>query len=549
MDLEHLFEKTILEAKEITNADGGALYLLNEEDDKLKIAFLFNEQLGIAVGGATNAENPYPPVDLYEVATKEPRVYDALVECILSGKTFAIKDVYEETRFDFAYIREHDDNIGYRSKSFLYIPLKDRKKKVIGVVHLINARNEFGSIVEFDEDSIKLAEAIAANASIALDNQALVRELQNIFEAFVKIIAKSIDAKSPHTGAHCQRVPEIVLKLAMAACLEDEGPFADFDMDDDDWSTLQLASWLHDCGKIATPEYIVDKATKLETVNNRIHEVRTRFEVLRRDAEITYLKKKLDGEDEETIKQEFDDAVKKLEDDYQFIADCNVGTSPMTADDRKRLALISRIKWIRHFDRMLGLSWEEETRTNKEAANKVPNEEYLLDNRQEHNFAGYNRGEVYNLSVVRGTLTPEERKTIDAHIEVTIDMLDALPFPDNLKNIPEYACGHHERMDGKGYPRGLTRDQMSIPARIMGIADIFEALTASDRPYKAVKTLSQVVDILYSMQMDGHIDPDLFELFLRSGVHQAYAEQYMLPEQIDEVDVDKYLHKPEVAVR
>ncbi|MCP4394052.1 MAG: GAF domain-containing protein [Alphaproteobacteria bacterium] len=542
MDLDHLFEKTILEAKEITNSDGGILYLLNEEDDKLKIVFIFNEQLGLAAGGATNVEVLYPAVDLYDTATGNPRAYDPIVECALSGKTINIADAYEVSKFDFSSVKENDDNIGYRSKSFLYIPLKNRKKKVIGVVQLINSRNEFGSLVEFDEGTQKLAEAISANASIALDNQGLVRELQTIFEAFVKIIAKSIDAKSPHTGAHCQRVPEIVLKLAMAACLEDDGPFANFGLDDDDWTTLQLASWLHDCGKIATPEYIVDKATKLETVNNRIHEVRTRFEVLRRDAEIAYLKKQLEGnEDKEKLKKEFEDEVAELEGDYKFIADCNVGFTAMRTDDRKRLALISRKKWIRHFDRLLGLSWEEATRTNKEIAEQVPAEEFLLDNRSEHNFAGYNRGEVYNLSVVRGTLTPEERKTIDAHIDVTIDMLAALPFPDNLKNIPEYACGHHERIDGKGYPKGLTGKQMSIPARIMAIADIFEALTATDRPYKAIKSLSKVVDIMANMKDTGHIDPDLFNLFLASGVHQVYAEQYMLPEQIDEVDINKYL--------
>ena len=313
-------------------------------------------------------------------------------------------------------------------------------------------------------------------------------------------------------------------------------------MSEDDWYALNIASWLHDCGKVTTPEYIVDKATKLETINNRIHEIRNRFEILRRDAHIDYLKKRLKNSDtQENLQNEFVARVQKLEDDFNFVADCNIGDTPLTDKDVARLQQIAQIKFIRYFNRMKGLSWAERDAISDVELFSHPSYENLLQNRDDQINAPFNRGELYNLTIRSGTINKKEREKINEHIVVTIDMLKALPFPKELANVVEYAGAHHERVDGHGYPNGLTGEQMSIPAKIMAIADIFEALTANDRPYKEPKKLSKVLAIMQHMKNSGHIDPDLYEVFIRSKVYEEYAAQYISPEQIDAVNPEDYL--------
>lgn len=309
----------------------------------------------------------------------------------------------------------------------------------------------------------------------------------------------------------------------------------------EEWYELHLAAWLHDCGKVTTPEFVVDKATKLETIYNRIHEVRARFEILRRDAEIECLKGKLAGGDPAELDAAFEAECRQLEADFAFVAESNLGGEFFAPEDVERLREIGRRVWYRHFDHTLGLSWEEGSRLGKVEPREGPAPQQLLEDRYDHKTPEYDNGELYNLSIVRGTLTAEERKKINDHIVVTINMLEQLPFPRSLRRVPEIAGGHHEKMDGTGYPRGLTRDEMSLPARMMAIADIFEALTAADRPYKKAKMLSECLSIMSFMRNDAHIDPDLFELFLRSGVWREYAEQFLDPGQIDDIDIADYL--------
>jgi len=328
--------------------------------------------------------------------------------------------------------------------------------------------------------------------------------------------------------------------LAEAACRSETGTYAEFDLSEEQWYELHLAAWLHDCGKVTTPEYVVDKATKLETIYDRIHEIRMRFEVLRRDAEIEYLRKsREEGADEEALKAIFEAQCATLEEEFEFIAAHNIGGEFMPDEDIDRMEEIGNRTWLRHFDNVLGVSWEESKRIGE--SKPLPAIEKLLDDRPEHLVAEYNRGERYNMAVKRGTLNEAERQKINDHISITIEMLEQLPFPKHLKNVPEFAGGHHEKMDGTGYPLGLKGEDMSIPARMMAIADIFEALTAADRPYKKAKKLSEALFILKMMTKDKHIDPLLFELFLKEGVYQQYAEEYLEPDQIDEIDINEYL--------
>ena len=386
---------------------------------------------------------------------------------------------------------------------------------------------------------------------------------KELLDAFIKLIAGAIDAKSPYTGGHCQRVPELTRLLARAACDSAAAPFSDFNLDEKQWEALDIASWLHDCGKVTTPEYVVDKATKLETINDRIHEIRTRFEVLKRDAELRYWQQRTEGGERGALDETLQQELRQLDDDFAFIAECNLGGEFMEADKIERLQQIAAYSWMRTLDDRLGVAWEERQRMEREPSGPLPVSERLLDNKVQHlierdtadrlpadNPWGfkidtpeykYNRGELYNLEVSRGTLTDEERYKINDHIMQTIVMLEKLPYPKHLRDVPLIAGCHHETMDGNGYPKRLTREQMPLTARMMAVADIFEALTASDRPYKKAKTLGEAIRIMSFMKQDRHIDPDLFDLFLSSGAWLEYGRRYLQAGQIDEVDISEYL--------
>ncbi|TXS88901.1 transporter substrate-binding domain-containing protein [Parahaliea maris] len=407
-------------------------------------------------------------------------------------------------------------------------------------------------IDELSDSMVSMVQAIQAH-------EAAQRELM---DAFIRLIAQAIDDKSPYTGGHCARVPDLALMLAKRASASRLPAFRDFELrDEEEWREFRIAAWLHDCGKITTPEHVVDKGSKLETIYNRIHEVRTRFEVLWRDAEIHYLKQCLASPgDEPSHRDQLERSRKTLQDDFCFVAECNVGGEFMTDDARERLRDIAATTWQRHFDNRAGLSPVEELR--QPAGNEpLPATEALLADRHEHIIPRtqstryppklgidmdipehlYNLGELYNLSISRGTLTAEDRFKINEHMISTIRMLESLPFPDELGNVPRYASTHHETMKGTGYPRRLPGSELSIPERLLAVADVFEALTAADRPYKKAKPVSVAVDILHKMVEDDHIDRDSFELFIRERVYLQYAGKFLPPEQIDKVDEAKYL--------
>ncbi len=393
-----------------------------------------------------------------------------------------------------------------------------------------------------------------------------VEELQQsqkeLLDSFIKLIASAIDAKSKYTGGHCERVPELSLMIAKKASESNEGIFKDFSIDTEDQQReLSIAAWLHDCGKVVTPEYVVDKATKLETIYNRIHEIRTRFEVIHRDKTIEALNKKLNGENATEVDKWLENEHKQLQEEYAIVANANIGAEFMKDEDIQQLKHIASKTWIRNFDDTLGLAHEEKKRVLQENST-TPQIEYLLSDKIRHIIPReyfdyeqyekmgfktkvpehlYNLGELYNICTKAGTLSYEERFKIQEHVQMTIIMLEKLPFPKYLKNVPLYAGAHHETLIGTGYPRELTIDDMPIASRIMAIADVFEALTASDRPYKEPKTLSASIRILSFMVKDQHLDKDIFKLFLSSGLYKEYATKYLKPEQIDEVDISQYL--------
>ncbi|MDJ0863771.1 MAG: HD domain-containing phosphohydrolase [Gammaproteobacteria bacterium] len=506
-DNSRLLERILQSARELTNADGGTLYLAAPEKT-LRFEIVLTESLGLHLGGTSGEPVPFYPIRLYDAAGN-PNHNMVAAYAALAGVTVNIPDAYEAEEFDFSGTRAFDLKTGYRSKSFLTVPMRDHENHITGVLQLINARApETHDVVPFSTEDQELVESLSSQAAVTLSNKRLIDDQRKLFESFVKLIAGAIDDKSPHTGGHCRRVPELTMMLADAAA-SDDGPLRDFAMDGEQRYALTIAAWLHDCGKITTPEYVVEKSTKLETIYDRMHMVDTRFEVLRREAEIRLLKGELAalkdeaGQSAETLRREYEDECQRLDEDLAFLHRCNIGGEAMSAADQEQVRTIGRRRWK-------GIRGDDE--------------DLLSDD------------EIYNLTVARGTLTPEEREIINYHIVASIKMLEALPYPEYLKAVPEYAAGHHERMDGRGYPRGLTREQMSVQARVMGIADIFEALTAKDRPYKEGMKLSQALQIMGRMKLDNHIDPDLFDVFVRKRVYLQYAQTFLDPEQMDEVD-------------
>ena len=564
-DINRLMEMILLEAKELSNADGGTLYI-RTDDDSLKFEIIRTDSLNIAMGGTTGKRINFPPVNMYDPETSKPNLKQVASAAALTSKSINIADAYEGQDYDFSGTKKFDSQTGYRSKSFLTVPLKNSQDQIIGVLQLLNAIDaETNEVISFSADIQPLIEALSSQAAIALDNQQLLEGQKRLLDSFIELIASAIDAKSPYTGGHCQRVPELTKMIAQAACESNEGSLASFDLTEEQWYELHVGAWLHDCGKVTTPEYVVDKATKLETIYDRIHEIRTRFEVVKRDAEIDYLKALIKNKGSaEDLGVALEKRLARLDDDFAFVAESNLGGEFMAPERVNRLKKIGTVKWTRTLDDRIGISFEEQKRKDLYPAASLPTMEKLLDDRADHiikhdkpsqaftdgNPFGFkmdipeykfNLGEIYNLSIDRGTLTSEERYKINDHIVQTIVMLEQLPFPKHLARVPEYAGGHHEKMDGTGYPRKLIKDEMSIPARIMAIADIFEALTASDRPYKPSKKLSDAIKIMSFLKKDAHIDGELFELFLTTGIYKEYAERFLDQCQIDEVDISQYL--------
>ncbi|MFA7269324.1 MAG: HD domain-containing phosphohydrolase [Sterolibacterium sp.] len=509
-DIDRLLERILVAAKDITRADGGTLYRATDDGKGLRFEILRNDTLKIALGGTSGNPITFPDLPFTNEQGEQNNSMVA-VYAALHNQTVNIEDAYAVEGFDFSGTRKFDERTHYRSKSFLTVPMKNHENAIIGVLQLINSLDpDTRLVVPFSAADQRLVESLSSQAAIALTNRLLITQLEELFESFIGLINLAIDEKSPYTGGHCERVPILTMMLAEAANDATIGQLVDFHMSDKDRYELKIAGLLHDCGKVTTPVHVVDKATKLQTLYDRINTVDTRFEVLKRDAEIELLRKQLALREPKDLAAEaglaaaFGSSLEQYDDDREFLRRCNIGGEAMQDSDLKRVCDIGT-----------GYRW-------RDVAGK------------ESNFLSAD--EIENFSIRAGTLTQAEREIINYHIVATIKMLDQLPWPKHLEHVPEYAGGHHERMDGKGYPKGLRREQMSIQARIMGIADIFEALTARDRPYKLGKTLSESLAILGKFKLGGHIDPDLFEVFIRQKVYLRYAEKFLDPRQIDAVD-------------
>jgi len=543
-----LLQKLLLDETIATcRADAACIYLLDSDDSYLIPSVVRNQKRETI------------PITLARLPLSNPG--HPIAEAIETGKPAQTQIDSESDAEDKTLgLWQLAQKIGEEDNELVAIPLFNRSHELVGVLVLF--------MEEILEDSyLSFVSALSGTAAVTIETRQLIETQKALFESFIRMIAGAIDAKSPYTGGHCNRVPQITRMLAQAAVDSTEGCFKDFTLSEEDWEAVHIASWLHDCGKVTTPEFVVDKATKLETIYDRIHEVRMRFEVMKRDVEIKYWQGLCAGKDQQELNRQMELSLAQLDDDFAFIASCNEGGEFLDKDKAERIRTVAAYKWRRTLDDRLGISLAEKKRMDAATTTPptLPIEEDLLSDRPEHRFVRderekiaadnpwgfnidvpallYNRGELYNLLIERGTLTAEDRYKINEHMVQTTIMLSELPFPKHLRNVPEIACAHHEKMDGTGYPKRLSREQMSPVARMMAIADIFEALTAVDRPYKKGKTLTEALRIMSFMCKDSHIDTDLFELFLKSEVYLKYANKFMVPEQIDAVNIEDYLPK------
>lgn len=482
-NLDVLLEMIVDKAREFTNADGGTLYLVNDDETHLDFSIIQTESLGFRMGGATGGKITFPSVPL--MVDGEPNNSNVCASVANSGRLVSIPDVYEVDGYDFQGTRGFDAGNNYRSKSMLVVPLLNHEFEIIGVLQLINARNiENGETIEFDSEYLVLTESLASQAAVALTNARLINDMQELFESFIQTIASAIDEKSPYTGGHITRVANLTVDIAKRMNDAATGYYAETNFNEDVLAELRIAAWLHDTGKITTPEYVVDKRTKLETIFDRKELVRFRFELAMANAR---------------NEADSDAKIAKLKDDLEYVMGSNA-TGEFISDEK-----LARLKEIG--ETKLMTSQGEET--------------LLTEN------------ELYNLCIRKGNLTAEERKVIENHALMTIRLLEKLPFPKKLRNVPSIAGAHHEKLNGKGYPLGLTGDQITLQARIMALADIFEALTAKDRPYKDPKKMSEVMRIIGFFVKDNELDANLVEFFIEENMHIEYAKEHLDIEQLD----------------
>lgn len=547
-----LLRRVLRETVKLSDASGGLLYLCDSQSGRLEPHHLI-------------LDGQHHSLDTHHIAAfaqDDPNVPDWLAQTAAGGPSVIVALGFEQAQGFQSLLHRLDSPRVH----LVCTGLHNRQGQTLGVLVLLHRDSgDEADLAMLRPERIAYVEAVSGVAALCIESQRLLDQQKKLLDAFIQLIAGAIDAKSPYTGGHCQRVPEITLMLARAAAASDEAAFRDYRPNEEEWEALHIAAWLHDCGKVTIPEYVVDKATKLETLCDRLHEVRMRFEVLKRDAWISYWQSLSQGGDAHALGLVRDELLATLDDEFAFIAHCNLGGEAMAEADLERLRSIATRTWMRTLDDRLGVSWEENQRQSRTPAPELPVQEALLSDKPEHLFERphseriaddnplgfkldvptykHNRGELYNLSIGRGTLTDEERFIINGHMVQTIRMLNHLPFPAHLANVAEIAGGHHEKMDGTGYPKRLKREDMSLPARMMAIADIFEALTAADRPYKKGKLLSESLNIMAGMCTAAHIDAELFSLFVREKVYLKYAERFVRREQIDPIDEAALLAK------
>ena len=519
LQFPELFTEIMTILRRAVRAEGGTLYIYDNKSESLKAVVLINEPLSFE--SVVPEFDPLVAKGFIELPVSRGRAGAVAVRSFLERRIIVVDDVENESRdddLDFSNVRKFDRENNYRTRAMAVFPLVSQDDKPIGVLQLINPDPEVAA------RRMEFLSLLAAQIGIALNNALLVSEAQNLLASLVRMVVVAIDEKSPHTAGHCQRVTELTMMFAEAVEKEDQGPCADFSMTDEERRELRLAALLHDVGKIITPSHILDKPTKLFTIYDRVGLLRERVRAWKLARDHAALKERVRAAGMEKLIAEAgeeDEESRRWQDDIDFLNGVNRNTVMMNEDAARRLEEIAA-------RRIPPLDGEGAGGGEGEGESGGGGESEILGGRV------MEAEEKRNLEIRRGTLNPEERKVMEEHVAISIRLLQSIPWPRNLRRLVEYAGSHHENMNGTGYPNKLRGEQMSVQARILGIADRFEGISAPDRPYRAVKmTLSRVMRIMHAMRDDNHIDADLFDVFLRRKVYMDYARRHLPPELID----------------
>ncbi len=506
-NLDNLLKMIVDAARLLTHSDGGTVYILekdaNTNKSYLQFRIVQNESMNIFYGGQNVAKPPFPNIPLS--ISGKPNHNNVSSYVALEAKTVNIPDVYDVEGFDFSGTRKFDQSAGYHSQSMLVVPMISEQGELAGVIQLINAQNpKTKEVIPFNESHVHLISSLASQGSVAIFNRRINEDLVNLLNSFIESIATAIDEKSPYTGDHIKRVVKITTMMTDEINSANEGYFQDMNFSEEELEEIKMAAWMHDIGKMATPQYLVDKGTRLQAIKDGIEIIELRFKYIKMVLQNAWLEEKqklIIGSDDkqlEQLEEKYGEKIQSVERDLQFL---------------KRTNTVSVVE-----DKDL------------EYIKKIAADSYWVNDQELNSLTD---GEVENLSIRKGTLSQRERKTVEQHVTLTWKILDNLPFPKNLARVKDYASMHHERMDGKGYGRGLKKEELPLQARIIAIADIFEALTARNRPYRQPMKLSKVVAIMEDMKNENHINAELYDFFIKHNLHRKYAEMELNPDQID----------------
>ena len=483
-DFTKILETILLGAKELSNSDGGTLYLYNEKNETLEFKIATNDTLKIH-----NCDIDWKPLNIYTEDNTINQKNVAIVSAT-QDKLINLANVYESTEFDFSGAKAFDESQNYKTQSMLVIPMKNKDDQLVGVIQLINKQveNQTSTFTEQDEILIK---AMASLATMIIENNQLVIDLEALLYGLIDSVNKALSEKSKYTQQHNDNVA-VLTNIIVKGINDNKSIYPEVKYTEVEMEEIRLAAMLHDIGKVTTPVHIMDKATKLETIYDRLNTIKLRFELAKKDVEISFLKNEIDEENHE--KQ-----ISELESNFQLISQLNNG----------------------------------EYFAKDEEYNKV--EKIAKDS----NFQLLTEDELYNLSTKKGTLTAEDREIINNHVIMSYEMIKELPFPKKFKNVPKIACSHHKTTDGGGYAAKEIIDlELTLKDKILVIADIFEALSSKDRPYKEPNTLSQIFRIFTFLIKDNKIDKELVQMFFEDGLYLEYANKYFVPSQMEIIEED-----------
>jgi HD-GYP domain-containing protein (c-di-GMP phosphodiesterase class II) len=493
-DITKLQGFILLTMRELTNADGASLWLRTEENGAPKL-FLASSQ-------------NHSLVNTYQAFTVPVDEKSVVGYAVSVGASQIYDDAYNPPPGKPPGGRGFDAQYGYRTKSMLTVPMRNYREEVIGAVQLINAKHNFETkltldtvereVVSFKPEDLPMIESIASQAAVALDNKTLLNDIQKMFEGFVDASVFAIERRDPTTLGHSRNVATLTTGLALAVNEIEVGRYRDFRLNEEQMQVLRYACLLHDFGKVGVPENVLRKAKKLEA--GRLELIHMRFEFIQRSRQVKRMSDQIEtmrkeGVNEAGIKEmhrQLDEEMSKLRSWYSAIAIANE-PSVLPEAEPYITGVLNEISQETYYD-----------------MSDVP---HPMLEAQEFQF----------LSIPKGTLDPQERKQIEEHVTHSFKFLSTIPWPGAMGRIPEIAYAHHEKLDGSGYPNHLTGDQISPEARMMAIADIYDALTAHDRPYKKAISTDLALDILHSEAKGGQLDKDLLDVFEKKEVFLATA--------------------------